>query len=237
MTDDLQDEASEKTGKKTTDTSSSNSETSIDYKARFEGATRKIDKLVKQMDALQSRYDLAVEEHEGELADLRKNSKSESSRVKELEREAANAKADAEKLQAQLTGITEKETIRAKIKDKYPALESVFDQGDLKDKSLFKDETEYDAYLDRMAKIAGAQQSLNEEAPPPDETENQLKRVTGAVPANPLRAREGQKKARSVSEINEELWSIDSKDKKNQSRLVELYAELDASGASLTGVK
>ncbi len=185
-----------------------------DWKARYTGASKKIESLQRALDKKQGELDNAVSQSESQLHDTAKARTDAEARAIALQAERDQLKAEHDKAVQRLAALESREANRKVVAEKHPALLPHLD--DLRERSQFASDDEYFAYLSRM------QQTFKVGSP------DYPVGGTPSAPAAPPSLPGTNGKPRSAVEINQLLWNLDHDDPKNQQLIQQLYRELNA---------
>jgi multidrug efflux pump subunit AcrA (membrane-fusion protein) len=241
-------DSSGEAGRKKNDSSSGK----IDYEAKYRGLSKKYTKLERERDTLQGEYDQAQADLELAKSAVRTASKDALDKLKIAETERDDAKKEATKLAKQVK-VAEGEKLAASVFAKNEVLAKMAEEGDLKSLNDFEKVEDYQAYLNRMSeKFSGVKTPADDKDKKEDKQEEDKPEIeegsedeegqgfewqqqrrnflAGGTPAvNP--GSQGNKRVRTETEINNDLWALDVRDPKYGEKHATLEREMDTAMA------
>lgn len=215
------------------DVSTADGSKSVNYESKYKGLSRKYETLRKSNEKLTDSLDEQASTHEEELARERLAAKAAIKKARESGESTTTLEAEKARLEKELAQA-KAEALTAKKLTKYPNLTEMFEAGDLRNASEFATPEEFDKYLERMNKWSAAS-STSEDVEDEESEEEEVepeppvkKKIAGITPSAGTRTK-GGKEARTLKEIEDELWETDSlsSDPKEVKRYDELLKELD----------
>lgn len=205
----------------------------LDLERRLSGQTKTVDRLTKKINDLNAQNDGKASDAEEQLSALRVAKADADKKLKD--HEATIGLLTQGKTQAEATAakLLEEKSATKIIAEKYPTLVADALLGDLKLRSDFDTDENFNAYLDRQAKKTPAVE------PPPDDKrettpasgvttrEQEVRQaMRGATPSAALRVSD-KKGIRSADEISDDLYQLDINNPDQKAKRAELLAELN----------
>jgi hypothetical protein len=198
----------------------------IDYKRKFEGNTKTIERLMRKLQAVEGQLETIEDTHAEALAAERLKSVDATKRANDLESKLGETDKVKTDLEKRLNSITAEREQAQTVREKYPNLVDLFEGGDLRKPTDFGTPEDYDAYLDRMDKWAGADAEVAAAAA--DKQQRTADKAKGATPqVSARRTGNTTSKDRTIDDISADMWKLDPRrSPEEKARYVELEREL-----------
>jgi hypothetical protein len=205
----------------------------VNFEAKYRGEAKRNARIQKEHEALQNAYDELAAKAADLESKLRSATKDSEKALRDAEARATAAEKAKSDLEAQIQRINKQNETRQMLREKHPSLIEPFEAGDLKAETDFEKPEDWTAYLERMAKrfAAPTQTPEPQDTPPanPEMTDYEAfrqRRLSGVVPPAGTPSRDGSR-ARTLQEIQDDMWALDGTNPQNSKRLAELTDELN----------
>jgi chromosome segregation ATPase len=211
---------------------SAGSSDTVDYKSKYQGASKAIDRLQRKLREAQEQLEDRNDKAEEELSALRIKVSDLTKLTKEKDDALGTVTSKTTELERSLNRLKAQSDSAAVIAEKYPALLADHLIGDLKNRGDFDNDEAYDKYLVRQAAKAGQtpapeqQQEAETDQEPPIQ-QNVRQRMRGSTPSASYRAVDKSGKGRSAEDISDQLMGLDPASPTYDQDARALYAELN----------
>jgi len=223
----IDDELDSSTSDSSTDESGRSSDKDVDYKSKYIGLSRVNTRLTNENKQLKDKLANLSEEYEGKLAEATGSASDATKRIKELEQLQKAAEDRATKWEREATKAVTRTEKAAEISEKFPALANAFLRGDLKDISDFDKPEDFDAYLERMSKLAGFAQQQQEEDQQIDTEDVAPPRKPTPPGAGATRTGNGKGAKMTAQQIRDRLMELNPSNPKHQDEYDQLMDQLE----------
>lgn len=190
-----------------------------DWRRKFIGQTKKVQKLqdmLRELEAAKHALEAQLEERKQELATVRQQT---TKQLNELNEQLAQLQNTLSQREVELQKIQRRQSTRNLVREKFPELLDLFDDGDIKEPDLFENDEAYENYLAKLSGKLNKQKAVPEGQGQPS--------VEGYVPSTPGRpSSEGA--THNVQALYDELDRLNIRNPEDAKRIQEIYQILNA---------
>lgn len=202
-----------------------------DYKARFNGANRIVNRQAKRIQELEASFDATIADYEAKLSSAKQGSSTVEAATKELTTQLKAIEKERDSLKAAVEVQSVRDQEKKLIKEKYAALADLHDSGDLRSIKEFTGDTaqaDFEAYLGRLAaKFVAPATDTPPPPPPPVDPDEILRRYGGLSPTAPAQTLPVGNKARPANVISAEMETLDPRIPEQSKKYEVLLNELN----------
>lgn len=200
-----------------------------DYKARFNGANRIVNRQAKRIQELEASFDATIADYEAKLSAAKQGSSTVEAATKELTSQLKAIEKERDSLKAAVEVQSVRDQEKKLIREKYAALVDLHESGDLRSIKDFAGDTaqaDYEAYLGRLAAKIGTP-AVDTPPPPPPDPDEILRRYGGLSPSAPTQVAPSGSKARPANVISAEMNALDPRNPEQAKKYDVLFQELN----------